>query len=153
MVLHLPVPFHKQEDDVYCLPACVQMVLSYWRKAPSQQKLARQLKVRSGLGAPARNILRLSQRKHTIIHTTGTLTDIENWLNQRIPVIIFLQAGELPHWPNSWSQHAIVVIGMDESHIIALDPAHDEHPITIPTGDFMLAWLEMDYLYAVIHPK
>ena len=31
-------------------------------------------------------------------------------------------------------------------------PAHPEAPVTVPRGDFELAWLERDYFYALITP-
>jgi hypothetical protein len=30
--------------------------------------------------------------------------------------------------------------------------AHSEAPVTVPRGDFELAWLERDYFYALITP-
>ena len=30
------------------------------------------------------------------------------------------------------------------------DPTQPEAPISVPTGDFELAWLERDYFYALI---
>ena len=70
------------------------------------------------------------------------------------PPIVFVQAGELPHWQDCISQHAIVVVGLDEQAVQILDPAADPSPISVSIGDFLLAWSELDYIYAVlVRPK
>ncbi|MBN1874412.1 MAG: C39 family peptidase [Anaerolineae bacterium] len=45
----LDVPYYPQLDDGYCLPACVQMVLSYIGLPVKQRPLARDLGVRPPL--------------------------------------------------------------------------------------------------------
>ncbi|WP_374689395.1 C39 family peptidase, partial [Promineifilum sp.] len=47
----LPVPFHAQSKQGYCLAACAQMVLAYYGQARDQERLAAQLKVEPYLGA------------------------------------------------------------------------------------------------------
>lgn len=60
---------------------------------------------------------------------------------------------ELPYWSSS-TDHALVVVGYDEAHIFVNDPDRPEAevPISIPRGDFELAWLERDYFYALVTP-
>ena len=67
-----------------------------------------------------------------------------------MPVIAFVQMRELPHWQGHWSQHAVVVLGLDQIAVHVLDPAASAQVIAVPVNDFVLAWEEMDWAYAVI---
>jgi ABC-type bacteriocin/lantibiotic exporter with double-glycine peptidase domain len=147
---NLPVPHKVQKEDGYCLPACVEMVLSYLGVSSSQEQLGKKLGIRPSLGIPAFKIKELNSRRLAVIYGEGTLSDIVDWLQQNVPIIAFVQAGELPHWQGRQSQHAIVIIGMSEQMIYLLDPATKAHPTPTPIGDFMLAWDEMDNRYATI---
>jgi len=146
----LDVPHRHQIDDGYCLPACVQMVLDYLDLTIPLDHLIRQLDVRPPLGAPASNVRNLRSDALDVTFTSGTLSDLRSHLAQSNPPIVFVQAGELAHWRGRVSQHAIVVVGIDEQNVYILDPAAEDRPIPIPIGDFMLAWVEMDNLYALI---
>jgi len=146
----LKVPYHPQLDDGYCLPACAQMVLDYLGIIVEQKRLARILGVRAPLGAPASNVLRLRSETVDVIFADGAVRDLRNYLALERPLIVFVQAGELPHWRGCVSQHAIVVVGIDEVSVGVLDPAAGSQVIDVPLGDFLLAWSELEYLYAVI---
>lgn len=65
------------------------------------------------------------------------------------PPIVFVNTGELPYWDAN-VDHAVVLIGMDSTHAIVNDPFFTRAPISIPLGDFDLAWLEHNEMYAVI---
>ena len=150
----LNVPHCPQADDGYCLPACVQMVLAYLNLPIAQDRLSRELDVRPPLGAPASNVVRLRSDVLDVAFTSGSLNDLQAHLAQGTPPIVFVQAGELPHWQDHVAQHAVVVVGLDDQTIHILDPAAGASPIAVPIGDFMLAWSELDYLYALLsRPK
>ena len=72
------------------------------------------------------------------------------WLDRGVPVIAFIQAGELPHWRGECSYHALVIVGLEAGAVHLLDPAADAEVITVPRGDFLLAWDERAYTYAVV---
>jgi ABC-type bacteriocin/lantibiotic exporter with double-glycine peptidase domain len=146
----LDVPHYPQVDDGYCLPACVQMVMAYLGLPSTQDRLARELDVRPPLGAPASNVIRLRSDVLDVTFTSGSLNDLRSHLTQGDPPIVFVQAGEFPHWQGRVAQHAVVVVGMDEQAVQVLDPAAGASPISVPIGDFMLAWSELDYIYALI---
>ena len=65
-------------------------------------------------------------------------------------MIAFVQMRELPHWQGHWSQHAVVVVGLGREAVHILDPAASAQVIAVASGDFLLAWEEMDLAYAVI---
>jgi ABC-type bacteriocin/lantibiotic exporter with double-glycine peptidase domain len=151
MVQLLPVPFHKQKANGYCLPACVQMVLAYQNYTRSQDDLAQLLAIHPGLGAPTRSVLHLASDNLLVRYDEGSLPQIEDWLKASLPVIVFVQSGELAYWQGEAFQHAVVVVGLDDTAVWLLDPGKDNQPIAVPVDEFMLAWLEMDYLCATLN--
>jgi predicted double-glycine peptidase len=51
------------------------------------------------------------------------------------------------------SQHAVVIVGIDQDNVYLLDPAAQSSVITVTHGDFLLAWDEMKFSYAVISKR
>lgn len=147
---NLPVPHRAQKEDGYCLPACIEMVLAYLGISDSQKNLAKKLAYRPPLGVPAFKIRELNSQQLIVTYGSGALSDMVFSLQRLVPVISFVQAGELPHWQGWQSQHAVVVIGLHGQSVYLLDPATEIYPIETSVGDFMLAWDEMDNRYATI---
>ncbi len=150
MAKTINVPFFRQQADGYCLPACAQMVLAHLGISRSQPMLGRQLGLIGDAGTPATNITKLNSSLLTVICEIGTIADIERSLAETVPVIVFVQAGELPHHAGEHFQHAIIVVGIDGQAIYMLDPAINAVPVSSPVGDFLLAWDEMYNRYATI---
>lgn len=71
MPQQLPVPYHPQKADGYCLVACAQMVLHYWGITTDQEQLARQLGVEPGIGVPAGRITRLVSHGTLVTYESG----------------------------------------------------------------------------------
>lgn len=126
------------------------MVLSYWGHEISYNSLLRLLRVQP-YGAPAGNIRLLSSLGVGVTYSTTNLTGLQSLLDQGYPVIVFVRTGELPYWAYT-TDHAIVVVGHDEGHIYVNDSDRTEAPIAVPIGDFELAWLERDFVFALIRP-
>lgn len=145
----LPVLHKQQSADGYCLPACVQMVWAYLGIAITQERLARLLLLDPRMGVPLSNVQRLQNSQLVVSTSSGMLEDIAQHLENDCPVIVYVQAGELPYWREHVSHHAVVVIGLGIERVSILDPALETGPTTISLGDFMLAWSEMDYFYTV----
>ncbi len=143
---------HRQQlDEVYCLPACVQMILDFYGLTRSQSEIARTLDLRPGFGVPASNIVRLRTSvitPHYIVD--GTLDHLKAWLQQGSPVIAFVQAGELHQWHGRRAQHAVLLVGADAQEIHIHDPALTYGPIEVTIDEFLIAWQEMDNRYAVL---
>ena len=150
MANYLPVPYYKQNKVGYCLAACAQMVLDFQGVSRSQDILASQLQMKPSLGIPTRNIQLLASREARVVYEEGLIADLQRWLAIGKPVIAFVQAGEFSHWRGEFFQHAVVVIGIADQIVWLLDPDKDETPLAVSEDEFMLAWLGMDYLYAVI---
>jgi hypothetical protein len=127
------------------------MVLDFFGQTRPQAEIARMLGLRTGFGVPAFNIVKLRIRAIEPQYVVGgTLERLQSWLQQGIPVIAFVQAGELPQWLGRRSQHAVLLVGADRQDVHLHDPAMTYGPITVPIDDFLLAWQEMDNRYAVL---
>jgi len=150
---NLPLQHKQQLYFGYCLPACTQMVLEYLGIFRSQDELARLMGVVIPIGVPSSRVKKLQTFGLTVIYQNGTIDDIRHWLEQDMPVIIFLLTSELPYWQGEELQHTVIVVGMDKETVYLLDPALKSHPIPTSIGDFWLAWDEMDNRYAVLTRK
>jgi ABC-type bacteriocin/lantibiotic exporter with double-glycine peptidase domain len=142
------VPHLLQRSDADCLAACAAMVLAYLDRAMDYAELLSLLKIRPH-GAPAGNIRLLASLNLNVVYSKTDMVGLEAMLQQGHPVIVFVRTGELPYWKYS-TNHALLVVGYDESQLYVNDPYCSEAPIAVPRGDFELAWLEHDYRYALI---
>jgi hypothetical protein len=62
-----------------------------------------------------------------------------------------LLTGDLPYWSANL-RHAVLVVGYDDVAVYLNDPAYPVAPQSVGWGDFMLAWSEFDYRYALLEP-
>lgn len=130
------------------------MVLAYLGVSCSQDDLARQMGTRPRFGTMYSNITRLrSDALEVVYSANGLLRDVAAWLARRVPIIAFVQMRELPYWNGRWSQHAVVIVGLDDVAVHLLDPAREAGVISVPVPYFLLAWGEIDSTYAVIIRK
>jgi ABC-type bacteriocin/lantibiotic exporter with double-glycine peptidase domain len=144
----LNVPHLRQDDDGWCLPACVAMVAAYWQQPLLQSDVALWLGTQ-GVGTPASRIQRLAQHGFEVIYRTGSLPELEAWIAKGVPSILFVRTGELPYWQID-TPHAVVLAGVEGDSVYLLDPAVETVPVTVRSGDLVLAWSYFDYTYAVL---
>ena len=146
----LPVTHFQQPRAGDCLPACAAMVMSHRGVAVTYSQLARLMKTIPGFGTPSFRLLDAGRSLGVEVeYGQGNLATLYKHLRQNRPPIVFVQTGQLPYWTED-VHHAVVVVGMSGSEIYLNDPAFIQAPIAVPLGDFDLAWLERDELYAVI---
>jgi len=155
MATILPVPFHPQESDAGCVLACAQMMLAFLGIRRSQPELARVLGVDPLVGTPGPRLRRLNSPDLEVVYTEGELSAVENWLEQRLPVMMFVQTAQLDYWEGLRSQHAIVVIGLDEKNATILDPVFpaSENPKQILRLELQVASGWMRHRYVVIRRR
>ncbi len=149
----IPLPHYPQSSEGLCLAACARMVLAYWDTTTSEEELTGLLEIKNW-GAPASAIQRLtrfSQGKWDVDYGCGTLKDLKQWLQNGIPVIVFVRTGFLEHWTTDVG-HAVVVVGVTGKRVYIHDPAITKAPIAISITGFEAAWIEMDYGYALVTP-
>ncbi|MBE7557302.1 MAG: C39 family peptidase [Anaerolineales bacterium] len=150
MAANLPLPHKPQQGDGYCLPACAQMVLAYLGISRTQDALAKTLGLNPPFGTRHSNIKKLASAKIKVTYEAGDLATIRHWIEQGTPVIVFVQAGDLPHWSGQHFQHAVVVVGVEGQRVYLMDPALDEGSTPVEEEAFMLAWSWFDYYYATL---
>jgi ABC-type bacteriocin/lantibiotic exporter with double-glycine peptidase domain len=151
VVAILPVPHRRQQSKAGCLPACVEMVLTYWQQARTQAALSRILGTDPDLGTPASRVLRLRTSTLNVFYDRVSLKDVHHWLAEQVPMIALVQTAELPYWSERCA-HTVVVVGMDDTGVWVNDPAFDQAPLCVPADDFMLACNAMDNYAVVIRP-
>ena len=145
----LKVPHHAQTGPSDCLAACAAMVLAYHGKVMPYAKLLDLLKI-GPIGAPRRNVLNLSRlREFAVTYREATLPIAAQYLQAGVPVIVFVDTGELGYW-SSTTNHALVLIGIEGDDVVANDPAFKDAPVRMPVGEFDLAWLNADNACAII---
>lgn len=145
----LSVPYYPQKAEGFCLAACAQMVLHYWGIERRQDDLAQRLGVEPTIGVPASRIKRLTFPNLVVVYDIGDWATLSACLDDDVPVIAMIQAGELAYWHGEYFQHAVVVVGYDESNVWLMDPDRQPGPVVVSIDEFMLAWGEVDYRYAV----
>lgn len=144
----LPVQNIRQRHRGQCLAASAAIVLAYMRFPYSYKRLLRVLRI-EWFGAPSFNIRHLTKLGLRVIYKPGTLAELYHHLTQNRPPIVFVKTRELPYW-NLDTDHALVMIGMDNQHIYLNDLDFDTAPMKVSVGDFDLAWFEHEELYAVL---
>jgi ABC-type bacteriocin/lantibiotic exporter with double-glycine peptidase domain len=144
----LPIEHHMQETGVGCLAACTQMVLHYIGIEQSQQRLNQLLGLTS-IGVPYTNLTRLTWLDVQVDMLMGDEAQIKQAIGSDRPIIAFLFTGDLPYWQAN-TPHAVVIAGYDDTHLYINDPAFVTAPQTVQWSEFLLAWSEMDYAYAII---
>ena len=124
------------------------MVLAYLGHHLPEEQVAQVLRSYP-FGTPAPNVRYLESLGVSVTFGQASLARLRDWLQARIPCIVFVQAGDLPY-STSEGFHAIVVVGVSENTAYIHDPASDTAPQVVPLDHLMLAWSEFDYEYAVI---
>src|SRR5262245_19973682 len=119
----LNVPHFRQTTDGSCLEACACMILAHLQHPVVESKVS-QLFGSEELGTPSSRVRRLGQWSFRVTYGSTHLQQLQLWLTQGIPPIIFVQTQFLDYWVES-SPHAVVLVGIDEEHVYLNDPAFE----------------------------
>jgi hypothetical protein len=125
------------------------MVAAYWQQPLLQADVAHWLGTR-GVGTPSSRIQRLTKRGFEANCGTGSLAELESWIAQGVPCVLFVRTGELPYWQIDTS-HAVVLAGLEANRAYWVGPAVETVLVTVLSGDLMLVWSYSEYTYAVLH--
>jgi len=78
------------------------------------------------------------------------LAELESWIAEEIPVIVWLDPTYLfPGWIAA-KRHAVVVAGLLRDEVYLHDPLRDEGPTAVPRPDFRDAWSATGFEAATI---
>jgi len=146
--VHLPIRHFRQHRDGECLAACAKMAMDYIGISVSYERLLKLLHIKP-FGALFSMLRELEQLGVIVVYKQGTFDELYTHLTSNRPCIAIVQTGELPYW-NTATDHAVVVVGLDEEAVYLNDPAFDNAPIQVSHGDFGLAWFERDEYYATL---
>lgn len=124
------------------------MVLTHLGFQMEYDTILHLLKVRA-FGASGQNLKYLSPLGVTVIYREGSLDEQKHHWQNGYPCIVLVRTAELPHWGYA-TDHAVVVVGMEDQQVFIHDPAFAAAPIAIPLTAFELAWMDFDYRYAVL---
>lgn len=147
----LNVPLLAQRNRADCLPICVEMVLGYYGR-PIDPAWLRRILQTTPIGTPGFKVLNLATYGYRVTYAPAT---DERVLLQSLadgaPPIALVRTDSLSYWQVE-TAHAVVVTGMDDESVVINDPAF---PIQqrIPRAQFLLAWSDFDYLYALVQPE
>ena len=131
------------------MAACAQMVLAYWN-IPSHQRQLNRLFSRTDIGARFTHLVRLTQYGVQVTLQRGDERKLIEAIDKSLLPIVFVATGELTSYWQEDVQHAVVIIGYDQTNFYLNDPAFTDAPKRVTIDELMLAWIELDYIYALI---
>lgn len=138
----------QQRGEGDCLPTCAEMVLTFLGHHISYDALYAHLGTR-WFGTPAANLLRLQTFGVRVSLEELDVAAIAQTLEGEIPVIAFVNTADLPYW-NVDTDHAVVVVGIDDESVYLNDPYHAEQAQSVTRSAFTLAQLRFNNLCAVV---
>lgn len=127
------------------------MALNHLGVQISYQRLAKILQARSSF-TPFGNLYFLKTLGLSVTISQGEVASFEPYLESGLPVLVSVQTIDWKHWGDEVTEHAVVVVGVDESNgvIYIHDPFFATAPIELPLLTFEIGWEEKGRQYAVI---
>jgi len=156
----LNVPHWQQRRPGECLVACTAMVLTYWGERVVYDQLVQRLGT-SNVGTVFAHLDRLRSWRLTIERGRGTIEILRHHLAAGRPVIVPVDTALLPYWltrsdvpeTERGTDHAVVVVAVDEQHVYVNDPDFAQAPQVVELGWFLDAWRNFAQRYAVIYRR
>jgi hypothetical protein len=91
-------------------------------------------------------------RPSITIGEEGELSIFDRSIEVGLPVVVAVRTLDWPHWGKEVTDHAVVVVGIDQSQALIYihDPFFAEAPIEMTLIDFEIGWEEKERWYGVI---
>ena len=147
----LPILHLEQRQQADCLAACSAMLLDYLQVPIKYNKLVKRLRIGYG-GAPFRNLHDLETFGVSVEIRQGEIETLRAHLKQGVPPMAFVATQQLSYWSEA-TNHAVVVVGINENSIYLNDPSFAHAPQVVSIDEFYLAWFAIDKYYAIINKK
>jgi ABC-type bacteriocin/lantibiotic exporter with double-glycine peptidase domain len=158
--MRLTVPHWRQQQPGECLAACAAMVLLHLGVPAAYERLKQQLDVETS-SAPFFYIDRLRSWRLVVERKQGTLATMQMHLAAGRPVLVPVDTALLPYWitrpditdAERVTDHAVVVVGLDDQFIYVNDPDFETAPQTVERDWFLEAWQHHEQWYAALHRR
>lgn len=125
------------------------MALAYLQIPFEYARLLRLLEVNES-GSFFSKLRNLSTLGLSVLIDQGDLETLIRHLESGLPSLVDVRTGQLKSYWSVDTFHVVVLIGIDEESVYLNDPYFEAAPQRVSIGEFLLAWLEQDYYYAVI---
>ena len=145
----LSVSHQQQRQQADCLAACAAMLLDYLHIPVRYSRLLSLLEV-SAIGTSFGKLRNLETLGLSVRVEGGDIETLQGHLSQGLPVIAFVDTGQLTTYWAEQTDHAVVVVGIEGEFVYLNDPAFPSGPQMPPLREFELAWEEKDFLYGLI---
>lgn len=135
MLRRIKTPYHAQENEYYCGPACLQMVFGYFGHPLTQKMLAEHMGAHPKTGTPNEALERCvsAQGFFSYTKTDATNEDLRDFLKQELPVIVnFIE-------PSHDEGHFAVVTKLTRRTITLNDPWNGKN-YRLPWKEFVQRW-------------
>ncbi|RQW79910.1 MAG: hypothetical protein EHM14_06930 [Methanothrix sp.] len=124
------MPDTRQSTEYSCGAAALQAVVGYWGRDIGEEDMMEMLNTNPESGTYPDDIIRVAQEMglNATYKENLSLTDLEAYLQEGVPVIVDCQAWRSvsqanESWADDWSDgHWVVVIGMDDKLVYLEDP-------------------------------
>ncbi|MFN8486511.1 MAG: C39 family peptidase [Caldilineaceae bacterium] len=142
----------RQQHRSDCLVACADMVLNHLGLSIGYDRLAKLL--RAGESFTPFSRLRYLESLGLFLEAgeRGDLSIFTTYIALGLPIIVGVKTLNWSHWGTIITDHAVVVIGIDQEHdtIYINDPFFVNAPIEMSLIEFEIGWEEKDRQYAII---
>lgn len=145
----LSVSHRQQRRHSDCLAACAAMILDYLHVPAKYSQRLSLLRIQA-FGTSFSSLHNLEALGLSVHIAEGRIERLREHLESGLPSVAFVETGQLLSYWDERTNHAVVVVGMEENQIYLNDPEFESAPQSISIDEFLLAWEEKDYLYAVI---
>lgn len=138
-------PFQETLNASMCGPASLKIVLSYYGIEKPEKELARLCKADKNMGTNDNKIKEAAEKFgfKVIIKNNSSFSDIEKWLDKKVPVIVnWFTRGRKDYSDSDVADgHYSVVTGIDEQFICLQDPEIGKIR-KLEKEDFMTVWFD-----------
>ncbi len=143
----LPISHRQQRQQSDCLVACAAMLLAYLQIPFNYPHLLKLLATKP-FGTVFGNLRELRSLGLHVLIEEGSLETLARHIDSGLPCITAIKTGP-PAWDHV-TNHAVLVVGIDDQMIYLHDPEQASGPQTMSYEEFAVYWVEQDYFYAVI---
>ena len=144
---------HRQQRyEADCLVACADMVLNHLGLTLNYARLAKIQRAGAEF-TPFSHLRYLEQLGLSVLlEMQGEVSLFETYIAVGLPIIVGVKTLNWLHWGEITTEHAVVVVGIDQAHdlIYLHDPFFTDAPIEMELLRFETGWEEKERWYAVI---